>query len=337
MSRPRSLATVTALALLLAGVMAVALTVGGGSLSADQTMRSVGSHLGLPLEPLPRLADSIVWQLRTPRVLLAAVAGAGLAASGCVLQAVTRNALADPYLLGISSGASTGAVLTLTVGLGSGAVSLSGGALIGGGAAFALVFALMGRGTVGSTRIVLTGVVVGQLFSAVTSLIVTVWGDADSTRSLTYWLLGSLSAARWPSVILCIGAVVVAGAAFQLVAPALDAFAFGQDSATSMGIDVRAVRVVVLLAAAAATATIVSAVGAIGFVGLIVPHAARLLVGPGHRLLLPVSALAGAVFLVAADLLGRLVFAPQNIPVGVVTALLGVPVFLLILRRQDAR
>jgi len=337
MSRSRSSATLVALTLALMAVMAVALVVGGGSITPEQTFRALGTHIGLPVEPLPRLADSVVWQLRTPRVVLAAVAGAGLAACGCVLQAVTRNALADPYLLGISSGASTGAVLALTVGLGAGAVSVAGGALVGGVAAFALVFALMGRGLISSTRIVLTGVVVGQLFSAVTSLIVTAWGDADSTRSLTYWLLGSLAAARWSSVLLCIGVVAIAGAAFQLVAPSLDALAFGHDSATSMGINVRTVRLVVLLGAAAATATIVAAVGAIGFVGLIVPHAARLLVGPGHKVLLPVSAVSGSVFLVAADLAGRLAFAPQQIPVGVVTALLGVPVFLLILRRQDAR
>lgn len=137
-------------------------------------------------------------------------------------------------------------------------------------------------------------------------------------------------------MLLCLAVAGVALAAFQVVAPSLDALAFGQDTATSLGIDVRVLRVVVLVAAAAATAAVVAAVGAIGFVGLIVPHAARLLVGPGHRLLLPVTALSGAAFLVVADLVGRLAFAPQQIPVGVVTALVGVPVFLLVLRRREA-
>ena len=335
MTRARSLATLAGLSAALLGVLVLALLAGGGTVSTVDTVRSVGTHLGLPVPPLPRLTDSIVWQLRVPRVLLAAVAGAGLAACGCVLQAVTRNALAEPYLLGVSSGASTGAVLVLVLGVGSGALSLSGGALVGGLVSFGIVFLLMGRGPVTSSRIVLTGVVVGQLFSALTSLVVTAFGDADSTRGLTYWLLGSLAAARWPSVLLCAVVVVVAAAAFQLVAPSLDALSFGQDAAASLGVDVRVLRVVVLVGAAAATAAIVAAVGAIGFVGLIVPHAARLLVGPGHRLLLPVSVLAGAVFLVLADLLGRLAFAPQQVPVGVVTALVGVPVFLLVLRRRE--
>lgn len=187
MTRTRAAATLGVLGVVLVGVLVAALALGGGTITPDETLRSVGSHLGLPVEPLPRLADSVVWELRAPRVLLAAVAGAGLAACGCVLQAVTRNALAEPYLLGVSSGASTGAVLVLALGLGAGSIGLTGGALLGGLAAFALVVALLGRGPIGASRVVLTGVVVGQLFAALTSLVVTAWGDADSTRSLTYW------------------------------------------------------------------------------------------------------------------------------------------------------
>ncbi|WIB34825.1 iron ABC transporter permease [Curtobacterium sp. MCJR17_043] len=205
--------------------------------------------------------------------------------------------------------------------------------MVGGLVSFALVFALMGRDTASTSRVVLTGVVVGQLFSAVTSLVVTAWGDADATRGITYWLLGSLAAARWSSVVVCTVVVVLATVVFVAVAPALDAFVFGHDAAVALGIDVRVLRIVVLVGAAATTAAVVAAVGAIGFVGLVVPHAARMLVGPGHRLLLPVSALAGAVFLVVADLAGRLALAPHQIPVGVVTALIGVPTFLVVLRR----
>lgn len=326
-------AVVPALVVVLAFAAVAGVTAAGGSIGWSDTLRSVGGHLGLPVAPLPPLVDSVVWQLRLPRVLLAAVAGAGLAVSGCVLQAVTRNVLAEPYLLGVSSGASTGAVLVLVLGLGAGSVTLAGGALVGGLVSFALVFALMGRDTSGTSRLVLTGVVVGQLFAAVTSLVVTAWGDADSTRGITYWLLGSLAAARWSSVVVCTVVVVVTTAVFVLVAPALDAFAFGHDAARSLGVDVRALRVTALVGAAATTAAVVAAVGAIGFVGLVVPHAARTLVGPGHRALLPVAALGGAVFLVVADLIGRMVFAPAQIPVGVVTALVGVPAFLVVLRR----
>ena len=329
----RAGAVAPALAVTLVVVVVAGVTMAGGSITWTETVRSIADHLGLPVTPLPRLADSVVWQLRLPRVLLAAAAGAGLAVCGCVLQAVTRNVLAEPYLLGISSGASTGAVLVIVLGLGAGSVTLAGGALVGGVVSFALVFALMGRDTADTSRVVLTGVVVGQLFAAVTSLVVTAWGDADATRGITYWLLGSLAAARWSSVVVCVVVVVVATGVFVLLAPALDAFAFGHDAAVSLGIDVRLLRVTVLVGAAATTAAIVAAVGAIGFVGLVVPHAARMTVGPGHRLLLPVSALAGAVFLVVADLVGRLALAPHQIPVGVVTALVGVPAFLVLLRR----
>lgn len=314
-------------------VVLAGVALAGGTITWTDTVRSIGTHLGLPVTPLSPLADSVVWQLRLPRVLLAAAAGAGLAVCGCVLQAVTRNVLAEPYLLGISSGASTGAVLVLVLGLGAGSVTLAGGALAGGLLSFALVFALMGRDTASTSRVVLTGVVVGQLFSAVTSLVVTAWGDADATRGITYWLLGSLAAARWSSVAVCAVVVVVATVVFVAVAPALDAFVFGHDAAVALGIDVRLLRIIVLVGAAATTAAVVAAVGAIGFVGLVVPHAARMLVGPGHRLLLPVSALAGGVFLVVADLARRLAFAPHQIPVGVVTALIGVPTFLVVLRR----
>ncbi|MFZ4894178.1 FecCD family ABC transporter permease [Plantibacter sp. Mn2098] len=307
----------------------------GGTVTPAQTLSSIAGHLGLPVAPLSRLTDSIVWELRLPRVLLAAIAGAGLACCGLVLQAVTRNALAEPYLLGISSGASTGAVVVLVLGLGGGAISLAGGALVGGLAAFALVFGLMGGRSAGAGRIVLVGVVVGQFCSAVTSLILMAWGDADSTRGLTYWLLGSLAAARWSSVLLCAVVVGIVIIVLQSRASSLDAFAFGRDAAASLGVDVGTTRIVVLVCAALATAAIVSSVGAIGFVGLIVPHAARLLVGGAHRVLVPTSALAGAVFLMLADAVGRLLFAPQQIPAGVITALLGVPVFIMILSRRE--
>jgi iron complex transport system permease protein len=308
---------------------------GAGDFTTDDVLRTVGARLGVA-QPLAPLRDSVVWELRLPRVLLAAAVGAGLAASGAVLQAVTRNALADPYLLGVSSGASTGAVLVLVLGVGSGVLSLAAGALLGGLASFGLVLLLLGRGSTGSGRLVLTGVVVGQLFTAITSLIIISSGDADSTRSILYWLLGSLAPARWPAVVATGAVVVVALVVFRFVASGLDALAFGENAASALGVNVARTRIVAIVMAAALTAVMVASVGAIGFVGLIVPHAVRMLVGSEHRSLIPASALAGAVFLVAADALGRSVFAPQQIPVGVVTSLLGVPVFLLIARRREA-
>ncbi len=331
----RPVAAAAGAALLLAAVAFVAVGAGGGDITWSETARSLGAHLGLTVTPLPALTDSVVWELRVPRVLLAAVAGAGLATCGAVLQAVTRNALAEPYLLGISSGASTGAVLVLVLGLGSGAVSLAGGALVGGLTAFGLVLLLLGRRSAGAGRLVLTGVVVGQLFAAITSLVLLGWGDADAARGLTAWLTGSLAGARWPAVLTCAVVTTAALLALRLIASDLDAFAFGGRAAASLGVPVTAVRTVALVATAAVTAVVVSSVGAIGFVGLIVPHAVRAIAGPLHRRLLPVSAVGGAVFLVLADTVARTALAPRQIPAGVVTALLGVPAFLVILQRKE--
>jgi len=328
-------ASLGALGVLLVALCLGSTALGAGGFTVDDVLHTVGARLGVA-EPLAPLRDSVVWELRLPRVLLAAAVGAGLAASGAVLQAVTRNALADPYLLGVSSGASTGAVLVLVLGVGSGVLSLSAGALLGGLASFGLVLVLLGRGSTGSGRLVLTGVVVGQLFTAITSLVVISSGDADSTRSILYWLLGSLAPARWPAVVVTSAAVVVALVVFRSVASGLDALAFGENAASALGVNVARTRVVAIVMSAALTAVMVASVGAIGFVGLIVPHAVRMLVGSEHRGLIPASAVAGAVFLVAADALGRTVFAPQQVPVGVVTSLLGVPIFLVIARRREA-
>lgn len=319
---------------LLAVSIATAVRIGAGGVGYAELARVLGSRLALPVEPLPPLLDSLVWDLRLPRVLLAAVVGAALAVCGAVLQAVTRNALADPYLLGVSHGASTGAVAVLVLGLGAGAVGVTGGAFAGALASFGLLLLLLGRGGLDSVRVVLTGVVVGQMFAALTSLILTASADAETTRAITYWLLGSMASARWSGVVVCALALAIGLTLVWAHATDLDAFAFGSDTAASLGINVRAARIVLLVTAALLTSVAVASVGAIGFVGLIVPHGVRFLVGPLHRVLLPFSALAGAVFLIWTDALGRIVFAPRELPVGVFTALVGVPLFLVILRKR---
>lgn len=321
-----------ALALSIAG----AITIGPADLSVSDVARGVGQHLGLGDAGLTRIEDGIVWDLRLPRTLLAAVCGAGLAICGAIMQSLLRNPLADPFVLGISSGASTGAVLVMVLGIGSGAISLSVGAFGGALVAFALVVLLAAGAGGGTDRIVLAGVAGTQLFSALTSFIVTSSADAEQTRGVLFWLLGSLSGADWADVAL---SATVAGGALAiclLSAPALDAFAFGQDAASALGIPVAGVRALLLVVTALLTATLVSAAGAIGFVGLVLPHAARLLVGPGHRVLLPATALIGAIFLVWVDTAARTVLDPQELPVGVVTALIGVPAFAAILYRRRA-
>ncbi|MFI8343293.1 FecCD family ABC transporter permease [Streptomyces sp. NPDC085639] len=333
--------------LLLAGVLVLAVSVAAGTRigAADvgwtDLGRVLGARLGLGTAPLPPLLDSLVWDLRLPRVLMAALVGASLAVCGTVLQAVTRNALADPYLLGVSSGASAGAVTAAVLplplalaGPGAGTLGVTGGALVGALLSFGLLLALLRRTGLDSVRIVLTGVVVGQLFTALTSLVLMASADADTTRALTHWLLGSMAPARWDAVAVCALVTPLGLAAAWLCANALDGLAFGADTAASLGIGVRRTRMLLLVMTAVLTSVAVATVGAIGFVGLIVPHGVRLVVGPLHRVLLPHAALAGAVFLVWTDALARVAFAPREIPVGVITALLGVPLFLLVLRRK---
>jgi iron complex transport system permease protein len=328
--------TVFSLALLVSVVAASFL--GTANVGFLDVLGIILRHVGLgALAPSPAsspLIDALIWESRLPRVLLAAVVGLGLSISGAVLQSITRNPLAEPYLLGVSSGASTGAVAVLILGLGAGAISLSIGAFAGALVAFAIVLLLIGGGRVSNpSRVVLTGVLVSQFFSAATSLVLMLGGDADSTRGFTYWLLGSLGGARWEPLIVAASVIVIGSVACLLFAPALDAFTFGWDTAASLGIHVTRARVVLMVLTAFITAAAVAASGAIGFIGLLVPHIVRLLSGQAHRLLLPLSGLGGAIFLIWVDAFARSAFSPREIPVGVITALLGAPVFAVVLRK----
>ncbi|WP_017557640.1 FecCD family ABC transporter permease [Nocardiopsis baichengensis] len=333
MTAGRSAAAAAAGLVILALSVAAATALGPAGITVPEVAAVAWSRTGGPESGLSAVREGIVWELRLPRALLAAVCGAGLAVCGAVLQSLLRNPLADPFVLGVSSGASTGAVLVLVLGVGGGLFSLSTGAFAGACVSFALVL-LLSRLSGGTTaKVVLSGVAVMQLFSALTSLIVYSSADAEQARSVLFWLLGSLSGARWDDVWPCAAALVAALAVFASRARELDAFAFGEDAAAALGVAVGRTRLVLLLATALLTAFLVSSAGAIGFVGLVLPHAVRALTGPGHRHVLPASALAGAVFLVWVDALSRNVFAPQDLPVGVVTSLIGVPAFMYILYR----
>ncbi|MBW3084864.1 Iron-uptake system permease protein FeuC [Austwickia sp. TVS 96-490-7B] len=314
--------------------MLVSLTLGAADTPVTAVVDVLSAHLGLPSDPVTPVVDSILWGLRVPRVVTAALVGAGLAVCGATLQALTRNPLAEPYLLGLSSGASAGAVVVVVLGVGGQALGLTGGALIGALSALALLLILLRRSGLDSVRVVLTGVVVGQLFAALSSLVLMADGDAETTRAITFWLLGSMGAARWTTALTCGVALLIGLAVTWWHAPTLDALSLGSDTASSLGIDVRRTRLVLLIVTSLITAAAVAGVGAIGFVGLIVPHAIRFVVGPLHRYLLPAAALTGAVLLVITDALSRVVFSPREIPVGVLTALIGVPVFLLVMKRR---
>jgi iron complex transport system permease protein len=316
----------------------VAVTIGPADLSVAEVWSAIIDHLGGPESDLGVLRDNIVWELRLPRVLIAAIVGASLALIGAVMQTLTRNPLADPYLLGISSGASLGAVIVIVVGVGAGVHALSIGAFIGAVAAFTLVLLFGRRGRrLLPTRMILAGVAVGQFFSALVSTLIIWRADPHATRNVTFWLLGSLSAARWSSVVVAAAALVGVLVLYIWHGRAFDAFAFGDDSAATLGVDVDRLRWVVFVATAALTGCIVAISGAVGFVGLVIPHAVRFVVGPEHRRLLPVVGLVGAFFLVWVDVLARTVFAPRELPVGVVTAFVGVPAFVALMRRAEVR
>lgn len=312
--------------------IASAVTIGAADLAVGDVIRAISAHLGIGTNPLDTLRDGIVWELRLPRVLTAAAVGAGLALSGAVMQAITRNQLADPYLLGLSSGASLGAVSVLLLGV---AVLLPVAAFAGALAALAVTLALAGAiGSITPTRTVLAGVAVSSLAGAITSFVIFWTATGDSYREILGWLLGSLAGARWPAVAIAGIALVVVGIPIAVSGRVLDAFAFGDTTAASLGVPVQGARWAFLIATALLTGAMVSVSGAIGFVGLVLPHAVRLLVGPGHRALLPLSALVGAVFLIWADTIARSLFDPRELPVGIVTALIGAPVFALLLARR---
>lgn len=284
-----------------------------------------------------RLADTVVWQLRAPRTLLGFCVGAILALSGAALQAVVRNDLADPYLLGITSGASLGAAAVIALGLGAlaGAIGTSGGAFLGALLALGSVLALVGpRRRLGSGRLVLAGLAVGYALAAVTNLIVVLSDNRDAIRAITFWMLGSLGQASWDDLPLVALALVVTLSVLVMWGRRLDAIGLGDDVARSLGSDPDRLRRNVAIVTALAIAAAVAVSGAIGFVGLVVPHLARGLVGATHRLLLPTSALLGGILLVAADTLARTVLAPREIPLGILTALLGTPLLLLLIARR---
>jgi iron complex transport system permease protein len=279
------------------------------------------------------LADQVVWHVRVPRVLLAFLAGAALAVAGAVLQAVVRNPLADPYVLGVSSGAALAAVAVLTLGVAS-TIGVSGAAFAGAVLTLGLVL-LLGRrrGTLEPSRLLLAGVALSYLFQAGTTFL-QLRVSSNQLAAVLFWLLGTVSGAEWSDLLLPLGLVVVALGWLFGQARRLNALHLGDDAAVSLGVEVNRLRLWLLIVAAALTATVIAVAGGVGFVGLIAPHAVRLLIGADHRRLLPVAALTGGLFLVLADLAGRVAVAPLELPLGVVTAVAGVPFFLLLLRRS---
>jgi iron complex transport system permease protein len=317
----------------LLGLLALSVVVGVRFGSVPFSTAEVLAVLGGKGDPVAR---DIVLGLRLPRVLLGVFVGGGLAIAGATFQALLRNPLAEPYILGISGGASVGAVLVLALGLATAASwTLPLAAFAGAIVAIVMVFGVAtATGRAMDVRVLLlAGVVVAAFFSAVIALILSV-SPARTIQSAVLWIMGSLAAASWRSVVLAAAYTVPASVVLLTMARSLNLMAIGEETAYYLGADVEKVKRGALLIAALITASGVAVAGVIGFVGLVVPHAVRLLVGSDHRVLLPLSFLAGGVFLTLADLAARLALAPVEIPIGVVTAFVGVPFFLLLLRRS---
>lgn len=332
-SAVKPISTCTVLALALGAVVVVSLGTGAVGIPPGRALTIVGDHLGLGRGPGGR-DDAVLWQVRMPRVLLAALVGAALGVAGAALQAVFRNPLAEPAVIGVSSGAAAGAVFAIVTGaafLGTRTVPVA--AFVG--ALTAMLVVYLGARTHGRVEVVtllLTGVAVSIVASALTGFLT--YGATDAQlRDIVFWTLGSLGGATWESVRTIAPIILLGSAVLVAFARSLDLLSLGDREARHLGVRVDRVRLGVIVCAALVTGAAVAVAGIVGFVGLVVPHLLRLTVGPEHRTLLPASALGGACLLVVADLVARTVVVPRELPLGVVTALIGGPFLFWLIHR----
>ncbi|MCD0449169.1 iron ABC transporter permease [Actinocorallia sp. API 0066] len=296
-------------------------------------------HPGLAAPDWPPVRATIVLDVRLPRVLLSGVVGAGLAVCGMALQALVRNPLADPMLLGVSSGATVGAVIVVVYGVAWFGVFTLPFAAFGGALAalVAVYFLARSGGRMPTVRLVLAGVATAEVLSAVASFLVVTSNDPHAAQSALRWMLGGLAGTTWEMFWIPATAVLAGTVALLGVSRPLNLLLAGEEAAAALGLDVHRFRATLFVCVAVMVGTVVSVSGSIGFVGLIMPHVVRLLVGTDHRRALPAAALLGAAFLIGADLAARTLISPEEIPVGVLTALVGGPFFLWLMRRKAAR
>ena len=316
----------------------ISLTFGSVAYDAIDVWDVVAAHIGIiPGDDVfGSTIDSVVWSLRAPRGLLALIVGAGLALAGVVMQTLVRNPLADPYLLGVSSGASVGATAVITIGVFTsfGLYAISVGALFGALAATAIVYLItLVQGGLTPLRLILTGVVASSAFSALASFLVFKAQDARAAQGVMFWMLGSVVGAQWDRLLLPALVVLAAFLILMFMSNPLDAMAAGPDTAAALGVNVERLRQILFFIQALLVGAMVAVAGGIGFVGLVIPHLARIMVGSLHRRLLPIAMVLGAVFMVWVDVIARIAAPPQEIPLGVVTGVLGAPLFLLLMGR----
>lgn len=335
-----------AFVLMLSGMLAAVLvSIAGGILlgSADLTFDTVLQVVKLKLfgleDPeLKRSAISIVWELRFPRVLLALAAGGGLAVAGAAMQAVTQNVLADPYILGASSGASAAVALAFVMG-GSIAASnsvISVFAFCGAMLSLLLVYSVGMIGSAGSgSRLVLSGMAVSVILTAATQFFISIAPDTYTVRNITSWTMGSLTSARWNNIAIPFFGSIIGSSFFMLMARAYNLLSQGDETATSLGVNVRQIKKLTIIVVSFVTGVIVAAGGVIGFIGFIVPHIVRILVGSDHRRVFPMSFCVGSLFLLWMDVLARTLLAPKELAVGIFTAFCGGPFFVWLLYRKN--
>lgn len=313
------------------GAAAVGATVGAAGIDAVSVLRALADRIpGLSLDSgLSDIQTSILFEIRLPRVVLGAIVGAVLAVAGAAYQGVFRNALADPYLLGVAAGSGLGA--TIAIAVSGNPTLLTPFAFIGGMAAVGVTY-LLGRSIAGrsATSLILAGVAVAAFATAIQTYLLQ--RDSDTLREVYTWILGRLVTAGWREVVQLLPYALAAAAVILGSRRLLDVLSLGDDEAGALGVDVGKVRAVVVIAATLATAAAVSVSGLIGFVGIIVPHTIRLLFGWSYRVIVPLSILFGAAFLMLADVTARSLVAPAELPIGVLTAFFGAPFFLLVLR-----
>jgi cobalamin transport system permease protein len=312
------------------------LVIGPTPIGLGRVVGDVFSHLGLGHSTLRPLQSTVIWQLRAPRMVLGVLAGAMLAVAGGSYQGVFRNPLADPYLLGVAAGAGLGATFAIVHAGGLTPTWTPLLAFVGAIAAVSATWLVGGRGLrTNSSTLILAGVAVSSLLTSAQTFLQQ--SSSNSIAHVYIWLLGSLASASWHSVVMVLPYVVVGTGTCLAAARALDVMSVGEDESRSLGLPVRQVRLLVVAASSLGTAAVVSAVGLIGFVGIIVPHLVRLLVGTSYRRILPISVVAGSAFLVLCDTIARTVLAPSELPIGVVTALVGAPVFVVVLNLRRVR
>jgi iron complex transport system permease protein len=320
-------------------VACVSVGVGQIAINFKNTLAVVTSSLGLNFFSAADYTEeqkAVIWFIRMPRLIVGILVGGALGISGAVMQGVFSNPLADPGIIGVSSGAATGAVLAIALGVSADSIfALPMFAF--GGAIFAVgltVLLAMRNGKIPVMTLLLAGVAVGMFLGAITSGLLTFMNEQKLQQYL-FWMVGGLDYRRWEHVYMAVGPVVIGSGLMLLLARHLNILVLGDTEAKAVGMRVMPFRMGLLTIAALTTATSVCVSGNIGFVGLVVPHMMRMLVGPDHRVLLPASALAGATFLVFCDTLGRVIMPPAEVRVGIMTAILGTPYFLYLLRRMQ--